>query len=124
MQRCDKASTRGKLEYGKFPLEKETYLMGCYGYDYGPFPRSISRDYSLALNQIHKMYFLSQNFSLPPEICTCQSGTKCGLGSHCTGSHFFRLIARILTIFDKKYRIWTFCDKRESYLIVLQQNNV
>ena len=33
---------------------------------------------------------------------------------------FFRLIARILTIFDKKYRIWNCCDKRESYLIVLQ----
>ena len=37
---------------------------------------------------------------------------------------FFRLIARILTIFDKKYRILTHRDKRESYLIVLQQNNV
>ena len=36
----------------------------------------------------------------------------------------FWLIARILTIFDKKYRILTRCDKRESYLIVLQQNNV
>ena len=31
---------------------------------------------------------------------------------------------RILTIFDKKYRILTRRDKRESYLIVLQQNNV
>ena len=36
----------------------------------------------------------------------------------------FWLIARILTIFDKKYRILTRRDKRESYLIVLQQNNV
>ena len=53
-----------------------------------------------------------------------QSGTKCGVGSHRTCSHFFWLIARILTIFDKKYRILTRCDKRESYLIVLQQNNV
>ena len=35
----------------------------------------------------------------------------------------FWLIARILTIFDKK-RILTHRDKRESYLIVLQQNNV
>ena len=37
---------------------------------------------------------------------------------------FFWLIARILTIFDKKYHTLTFRDKRESYLIVLQQNNV
>ena len=57
-------------------------------------------------------------------ITSYQSGTKCGVGSHRTCSHFFCLIAHILTIFDKKYRIWTCCDKRESYLIVLQQNNV
>ena len=37
---------------------------------------------------------------------------------------FFWLIVRILTIFDKKYHILTRRDKRESYLIVLQQNNV
>ena len=37
---------------------------------------------------------------------------------------FFRLLARILTIFDKKYRILTYRDKRESYSIALQQNNV
>ena len=37
---------------------------------------------------------------------------------------FFQLLARILTIFDKKYRILTCRGKRESYLIVLQQNNV
>ena len=46
----------------------------------------------------------------------------------------FRLIACILTFHDKKYRILmfrdkkyrilTFCDKTESYLTVLQQNNV
>ena len=42
-----------------------------------------------------------------------QSGRKC-----------FRLLARILSIFDKKYRILRCRDKRESYLIVLQQNNV
>ena len=56
---------------------------------------------------------------------------------------FFRIIARILTLCDKKYRILTFrdkkycmltfrdkkyrilmfCDKTESYLTVLQQNN-
>ena len=53
-----------------------------------------------------------------------QSGRKCGVSSQRTCSHFFRLIARILTIFDKKYRILPCCDKRESYLIVLQQNNV
>ena len=34
------------------------------------------------------------------------------------------LIAHISTIFDKKYRILTRRDKRESYSIVLQQNNV
>ena len=55
---------------------------------------------------------------------TNQSGRKCGVGSHCTCSHFFWLIAHILTILDKKYRILTRRDKRESYLIVLQQNNV
>ena len=37
---------------------------------------------------------------------------------------FFWLIACILTIVDKKYRILTRRDKRESYLIFLQQNNV
>ena len=37
---------------------------------------------------------------------------------------FFWLLVRILTIFDKKYRIFTRRDKRESNLIVLQQNNV
>ena len=37
---------------------------------------------------------------------------------------FFQLLARILTIFDKKYCVLTRRDKRESYLIVLQQNNV
>ena len=36
----------------------------------------------------------------------------------------FRLLVRSLTIFDKKYHILTRRDKRESYLIVLQQNNV
>ena len=33
---------------------------------------------------------------------------------------FFWLVAGILTIFDKKYCIWTCYDKRESYLTVLQ----
>ena len=52
-----------------------------------------------------------------------QSGTKCGVGVNALAVIFW-LIARILTIFNKKYRILTRCDKRESYLIVLQQNNV
>ena len=37
---------------------------------------------------------------------------------------FFLLIARILTIFDKKYHILMLRDKWETYLIILQQNNV
>ena len=52
-----------------------------------------------------------------------QSGTKCGVGVIALAVIFW-LIARILTIFNKKYRILTRRDKRESYLIVLQQNNV
>ena len=36
---------------------------------------------------------------------------------------FFRLIARILTLRAKKYRILRFRDKTESYLTALQQNN-
>ena len=36
----------------------------------------------------------------------------------------FWLIAHISTIFNKKYGILMRRDKRESYLIVLQQNNV
>ena len=36
---------------------------------------------------------------------------------------FLRPIARILMLRDKKYRILTFCNKTESYLTVLQQNN-
>ena len=47
-----------------------------------------------------------------------QSGRKCGVGSQRTCSDFFPLLARILTI-DKKYRILTCRDKRESHLIVL-----
>ena len=53
-----------------------------------------------------------------------QSGRKCGVCSQRTCSHFFWLLVRILTIFDEKYRILTRRDKRESCLIVLQQNNV
>ena len=41
-----------------------------------------------------------------------------------TFAAIFWLIARILTIVDKKYRILTRRDKRESFLIVLQQNNI
>ena len=52
-----------------------------------------------------------------------QSGTKCGVGV-ITLAAIFWLIAHILTIFDKKYCILTCHDKRECYLIVLQQNNV
>ena len=37
---------------------------------------------------------------------------------------FFRLIARILTFRDKKYRNLTFRNKTELYWPVLQQNNV
>ena len=36
---------------------------------------------------------------------------------------FFRLLARILRIFDEKYHILTCRHKRESYLIVLHQSN-
>ena len=52
-----------------------------------------------------------------------QSGTKCGVGVIALAAIFW-LIACILTIFDKKYRILTHLDKREPYLIVLQQNNI
>ena len=41
-----------------------------------------------------------------------------------TFSHFFRLLARISAISDKKYHILTCRAKRESCLIILQQNNV
>ena len=37
---------------------------------------------------------------------------------------FFLALSAYLTVFDKKYHILTCRDKRESYLIVLQQNNV
>ena len=37
---------------------------------------------------------------------------------------FFRLIARILVFCDKKYHILKFCNKTESYLTILQQNNI
>ena len=36
----------------------------------------------------------------------------------------FWLLARVLTIFDKKYSILTWCEIKELFLIVLQQNNV
>ena len=49
-----------------------------------------------------------------------QSGIKCGVGSHRTWCHFFGYFNN----FRQKYRILTYRDKRESYLIVLQQNNV
>ena len=38
--------------------------------------------------------------------------------------HWWKKLANILTIFDNKYHILTRRDKRKSYLIVLQQNNV
>ena len=60
----------------------------------------------------------------PLLVCFLQSGRKCGVGSQRICSHFFQLLARILTIFDKIYRILMCRDKRECYLIVLQQNNV
>ena len=37
---------------------------------------------------------------------------------------FSLVLARILTVFNKKRRFLMCPDKRESYLIVLQQNNV
>ena len=63
-------------------------------------------------------------FKTALSVSAHQGGRKCGAGSQRTSSHSFRLIGRILTILDKKYLILTCRDKRESYLIVLQQNNV
>ena len=48
-----------------------------------------------------------------------QGGRKCGVGSQRTCSHFIRLLACILTILYKKYRILTCRNKRESYLVLL-----
>ena len=69
----------------------------------------------------HQLY--AQTYQVQAPTCI-QSGRKCGVGSQRTCIHFIRLVARILTTFDNKYRILTCRDKRESYLIVLQQNNV
>ena len=43
--------------------------------------------------------------------CTQQSGTKCGVGSHRTCSHFFWLIVHILTILDKNTVFWRVATK-------------
>ena len=69
-------------------------------------------------------FVIGANGGIKADFSWGQSGGKCGVGSQRTCSHFFRLLAHILTIFDKKYRILTRRDKRESNLIVLQQNNV
>ena len=66
----------------------------------------------------------------------CNLPPKCTTATLCPGYNKMqrRLIARILTFRDKKYRILTFRDKKyriltfrdktESYLTVFQQNNV
>ena len=58
-------------------------------------------------------------FKTALSVSAHQGGRKCGVSSQRTCSHFFRLLSRILTIFDKKYRILTCRDKRESYLVLL-----
>ena len=73
------------------------------------------------------------NLSIIIIITIVQGWLKSGVGSERNLWHFFRLIARILTFRDKKYRMLTFRDKKyriltfrdktESYLTVLQQNN-
>ena len=50
-----------------------------------------------------------------PSAVKYQSGTKYGVGSQHTFSHFFQLLAYNLTIFDNTYRILMSRDKRESY---------
>ena len=44
-------------------------------------------------------------FKTALSVSAHQGGRKCGVGSQRTCSHFFRLLARILTIFHKKYHI-------------------
>ena len=70
---------------------------------------------------ILSIYILAK-FSLPPPFC-CKSLTQQWekvwrrLSAHL--QPFFRLLVRMFTIFDKKYRILTCRDKRESYLVLL-----
>ena len=85
------------------------------GFSEGKYKRRKEKD---------QLYVRGNNHCSAFDVNLMQSGTKCGVGSHCTCSHFFWLIVHILTIFDKKYRILTRRDKRESYSIFLQQNNV
>ena len=106
-------SSTGKTTQREAPKSTKTYLQ-----THLPAYMHTHRDKDRQIN-------ITSHIQTCKKIATfAQSGRMCGVGSQRTCSHFFWLIAHILTIFDKKYRTLTCCDKRESYLIVLQQNNV
>ena len=112
--------------FGTFPGDHQTF---------GTWKESFLRKEKKIKNEapLQSFGFVSKNlkcekcqnkFKTALSVSAHQGGRKCGVGSQRTCSHFFRLLARILTIFYKNYRILLCRDKRESYLIVLQQNNV
>ena len=106
-------SSTGKTTQREAPKSTKTYLQ-----THLPAYMHTHRDKDRQIN-------ITSHIQTCKKIATfAQSGRMCGVGSQRTCSHLFWLIARRLTIFDKKYRILTKRDKIESYLIVLQQNNV
>ena len=66
---------------------------------------------------------LSQSKIVKLVILICRVGERVESALSALAAIFLAPNA-VLTIFVKKYRILTSRDKRESYLIVLQQNNV
>ena len=112
--------------FGTFPGDHQTF---------GTWKESFMRKEKKIKNEapLQSFGFVSKNlkcekcqnkFKTALSVSAHQGGRKCEVGSQRTCSHFFRLLARILTIFYKNYRILLCRVKRESYLIVLQQNIV
>ena len=70
-------------------------------------------------DDLDPLYFDVSNFLVTPDSGLIKMRSR--LGTQFMA--FIRLIERILTFRDKKYRILMFRDKTESYLTVWQQNN-
>ena len=62
------------------------------------------------------------NSTISKQWLVKQSGRKCGVGSQRTCSHFFRLLAHILTFFDKNTVFW--CVATKESLIQLFCNKI
>ena len=106
-------SEKANTFFGTFPGDHQTF---------GTWKESFLRKEKKIKNEapLQSFGFVSKNlkcekcqnkFKTALSVSAHQGGRKCGVGSQRTCSHFFWLLARISTIFDKKYRILTCRDK-------------